>query len=98
LNIWRDAGRFWDHWPARQDRGFAVRHRVGRETFIDSCQVGQDWDDAIALLQYGRIKPQILFSKVVPVRGLEAALKELRSNRDYTKVFVSPDVAEEQVL
>jgi threonine dehydrogenase-like Zn-dependent dehydrogenase len=72
---------------------------LGEKSIVGSCAgVGQDWDDAIALLEYGRIKPQILFSKVVPVRRLEPALLELRRNRDYTKVFVSPDPIEEQTL
>jgi L-iditol 2-dehydrogenase len=72
---------------------------LGEKSIVGSCAgVGQDWNDAIALLQYGRIKPEVLFSKIVPVKGLEAALKELRSNRDYTKVFVSPDVTEPVTL
>lgn len=72
---------------------------LGEKAIVGSCAgVGQDWNDAIALLQYGRIKPEILFSKIVPVRGYEAALKELRSNRDYTKVFVSPDTEEAVTL
>ena len=72
---------------------------LGEKSIVGSCAgVGQDWTDAIALLQYGRIKPEVLFSKIVPVKGLEAALKELRSNRDYTKVFVSPDVTEAVTL
>jgi D-arabinose 1-dehydrogenase-like Zn-dependent alcohol dehydrogenase len=72
---------------------------LGEKAIVGSCAgVGQDWDDAIALLQYGRIQPQILFSKVVPVRGLEPALLELRRNRDFTKVFVSPDAIDEEIL
>lgn len=72
---------------------------LGEKAIVGSCAgVGQDWDDAIALLQYGRIQPQILFSKVVPLRGLEPALLELRRNRDFTKVFVSPDAMDEEIL
>jgi threonine dehydrogenase-like Zn-dependent dehydrogenase len=72
---------------------------LGEKALVGSCAgVGQDWDDAITLLQYGRIKPEVLFSKIVPVTRLEAALKELRRNRDYTKVFVSPEATEETVL
>lgn len=72
---------------------------LSEKAIVGSCAgVGQDWDDAIAMLQYGRIQPQILFSKVVPVRRLEPALLELRKNRDFTKVFVSPDSIEEQTL
>lgn len=72
---------------------------LGEKAIVGSCAgVGQDWNDAIALLEYGRIKPDILFSKIVPVRGYEAALKELRDNRNYTKVFVAPDAEEEAIL
>ena len=72
---------------------------LGEKAIVGSCAgVGQDWDDAIALLQYGRIQPQILFSKIVPLKGLESALMELRRNRDHTKVFVSPDAVDEVFL
>jgi len=60
--------------------------------------VGPDWPDAIALLANGHIKPQPLFSLIVPVEELESALKELRTNPDLFKVFVSCDLTKREIL
>lgn len=64
-----------------------------------SCAgVGNDWTDAITLIEHGRIDPKPMFSMVVPLEELEKALKELRSNPDLIKVFVSPDATRREVL
>ncbi len=72
---------------------------LGEKTVVSSCAgVGPDWPDAIALLAHGHIKPQALFSMIVPVEELEAALKELRTNPDLFKVFVSCDLSRREIL
>ena len=64
-----------------------------------SCAgVGNDWRDAITLIEHGRIDPKPMFSMVVPLEDLEWALKELRTNPDLIKVFVSPDATKREVL
>jgi threonine dehydrogenase-like Zn-dependent dehydrogenase len=64
-----------------------------------SCAgVGNDWTDAITLLQYGRVDPTPLFSMIVPLEELEWALKALREDKNLTKVFVSPEITKRQVL
>jgi threonine dehydrogenase-like Zn-dependent dehydrogenase len=72
---------------------------LGEKTIVGSCAgVGPDWPDAIALLAYGHIKPQPLFSLIVPLEELEAALNELRTNPNLTKVFVSSDITKREIL
>jgi threonine dehydrogenase-like Zn-dependent dehydrogenase len=72
---------------------------LGEKNVVSSCAgVGPDWPDAIVLLANGHIKPQPLFSMIVPLEELEAALKELRSNPDLFKVFVSSDVSKREIL
>ncbi len=72
---------------------------LGEKTVVSSCAgVGPDWPDAIALLAHGHIKPRPLFSMIVPLEELEAALKELRSNPDLFKVFVSSEVSKREIL
>jgi threonine dehydrogenase-like Zn-dependent dehydrogenase len=64
-----------------------------------SCAgVGNDWSDAITLIAHGRIDPKPMFSMVVPLEELEAALKELRTNPDLIKVFVSPEAKKREIL
>lgn len=64
-----------------------------------SCAgIGHDWEVAIALLQYGRIDPLPLISKIVPLRDLEKALHELNEDKNLIKVLVSPEIDEEIVL
>jgi threonine dehydrogenase-like Zn-dependent dehydrogenase len=64
-----------------------------------SCAgVGNDWPDAMALIEYGRIVPKHMFSMVVPLEELEAALKELHSNPDLVKVFVSSEISKREIL
>jgi threonine dehydrogenase-like Zn-dependent dehydrogenase len=60
--------------------------------------VGNDWTDAITLIEHGRIDPEPMFSMVVPLEELESALNELRTNPDLIKVFVSPDASKREVL
>ncbi len=72
---------------------------LGEKDVAGSCAgVGNDWNDAIALLRYSRIDPSPLFSMVVPLEELEGALVELRQNKDLTKVFVSPEISKRQLL
>ncbi len=64
-----------------------------------SCAgIGNDWGDAITLLQYGRIDPRPLISMIVPLEELEDALKELRTNPKLVKVLVSPEIKERIIL
>lgn len=64
-----------------------------------SCAgVGNDWSDAITLIEHGRIDPKPMFSMVVPLEELESALKEIRNNPELIKVFVSPDATRREVL
>jgi threonine dehydrogenase-like Zn-dependent dehydrogenase len=72
---------------------------LGEKTVASSCAgVGPDWPDAINLLAYGHIKPQRMFSMIVPLEELEAALRELRSDPNLSKVFVSSDISKRQIL
>jgi threonine dehydrogenase-like Zn-dependent dehydrogenase len=68
-------------------------------TVAGSCAgVGKDWVDAIALLQYGRIKPDPVFSLKIPLEELEATLKQLMTDKELFKVFVCPELTERVVL
>ena len=72
---------------------------LGEKTVASSCAgVGPDWSDAIALLAYGHIKPQCMFSMIVPLEELEAALRELRSDPNLSKVFVSTEISKREIL
>ena len=72
---------------------------LGEMTIVGSCAgVGPDWPDAIALLAHGHIKPESMYSMVVPLEELENALKELRSNPDLIKVFVSSEISRREIL
>jgi threonine dehydrogenase-like Zn-dependent dehydrogenase len=72
---------------------------LGEKNVASSCAgVGPDWPDAIALLAHGHIKPQPLFSMIVPLEELEAALRELRSDPKLTKVFVSCELSKREIL
>jgi len=64
-----------------------------------SCAgVGNDWSDAITLIEHGRIDPKPMFSMVVPLEELEKALNEIRTNSALMKVFVSPDATRREIL
>ncbi len=72
---------------------------LGEKKVTGSCAgVGPDWSDAIELIAHGRIKPEPLFSMIVPLEELESALKELRSNPSLFKVFVSAEVSRREIL
>jgi 2-desacetyl-2-hydroxyethyl bacteriochlorophyllide A dehydrogenase len=72
---------------------------LGEKKVAASCAgVGADWTDALVLLAHGRIKPEPMFSLVVPLEELQAALEQLRSDPSLIKVFVSPEISERQVL
>lgn len=64
-----------------------------------SCAgVGEDWSDAITLLQYGRILPDQVFSLKIPLEELEETLKQLMTDKGLFKVFVCPELTERVVL
>lgn len=64
-----------------------------------SCAgIGNDWGDALRLLQYKRINLKPLISMIVPLEELEKALYELRENQKLIKVLVSPEIKERIVL
>jgi threonine dehydrogenase-like Zn-dependent dehydrogenase len=72
---------------------------LGEKKVVSSCAgVGNDWPDAIALLEHGHLDPSPLFSLAVPLEELESALKELRENKELTKVFVSPELKKRKIL
>jgi threonine dehydrogenase-like Zn-dependent dehydrogenase len=72
---------------------------LGEKTVVGSCAgVGTDWTDAMALIANGHIKPERMFSMIVPLEELESALKEIRSNPDLFKVFVSADATRREIL
>lgn len=72
---------------------------LGEKKVTGSCAgVGNDWTDAMALLTYGRIKPEPMFSLTVPLEDLEWALNELRTNPGLIKVFVSSEISEKVVM
>jgi threonine dehydrogenase-like Zn-dependent dehydrogenase len=72
---------------------------LGERKITGSCAgFDNDWNDAIALLQYKRIVPDMLFSMTVPLEELEQALNEIQTNLDLMKVFVSPEAAKREVL
>ena len=66
---------------------------LGEKKVSGSC-AGNNWAEAITLLQYGVVKPQPMFSMAVPLSELETALEELKTNKDLTKVFVCPELTE----
>jgi threonine dehydrogenase-like Zn-dependent dehydrogenase len=67
-----------------------------------SCAgIGNDWGDAIKLLQYDRFDPTPMISMVVPLEELEQALHELHDPAtagSLIKVLVSPELTERRVL
>lgn len=64
-----------------------------------SCAgIGNNWQQAITLLQYKRLDPVPLVSMVVPLEETEIALKELRENKKLIKVLVGPGLSKREVL
>jgi threonine dehydrogenase-like Zn-dependent dehydrogenase len=72
---------------------------LGERTIVGSCAgVGTDWTDALALIAYGHVKPEKLFSMIVPLEELEAALHQLRTDPNLMKVFVSSEISKREIL
>ncbi len=72
---------------------------LGEKKVTGSCAgVGSDWDDSIALLSHGRIDVQKMFSMIVPLEELEVALKQLRTDPNLIKVFVSAEISKREIL
>lgn len=68
---------------------------LGEKKVSGSCAgIGNNWGEAIRLLEYKRIVPEPMFSLAVPLSELEWALKELRRDPDLVKVFVVPELKE----
>ena len=68
---------------------------LGEKKVSGSCAgIGNNWGEAITLLQYGIIKPEVMYSMAVPLSELEDALKEIRANKSLVKVFVCPELKE----
>ena len=64
-----------------------------------SCAgIGNNWQQAINLLQFKRIDPTPLISMVVPLEETEIALKELQENKKLVKVLVSPEASKREIL
>jgi threonine dehydrogenase-like Zn-dependent dehydrogenase len=64
-----------------------------------SCAgIGHNWQEAITLLEYGRVDPTPLISMIVPLEEVEQALHELQENKSLVKVLVSPDISKRQIL
>ncbi len=64
---------------------------LSEQKIVSSCAgYGEDWTDSITLLSNGRIKPDPLFSKIMPLEKLEEALLMLQKDRDLIKIFISP--------
>lgn len=60
--------------------------------------IGNDWGVAINLLKHKRLDPSSMFSMIVPLSELEDALKEIQTNKELMKVFVSPEITERVVF
>jgi threonine dehydrogenase-like Zn-dependent dehydrogenase len=72
---------------------------LNEKTLTGSCAgVGNDWTDAMTLIEHGRIDPKPMFSLIVPLEELESALRELRENPDLIKVFVSLESTKRELL
>jgi threonine dehydrogenase-like Zn-dependent dehydrogenase len=72
---------------------------LGERKIVGSCAgFGNDWTDAISLLNYGRVDPSTLFSMIVPLEELQKTLVEIQKDPNLTKVFVSPELSERKIL
>lgn len=72
---------------------------LGEKKIRGSCAgIGNDWAEIINLLRYKRIDPTPLFSQVIPLEDLPAALDELKHNKEIIKMFVSPEINERIIL
>ncbi len=68
---------------------------LGEKKVSGSCAgIGNNWGEAITLLQYKRVDPRTMFSMAVPLKDLDWALHELRRDPNLIKVFVVPELEE----
>ena len=64
---------------------------LSEKKITSSCAgYGEDWTDSITLISNGRINPEPMFSKIMPLEKLEDALNLLQENRELIKIFISP--------
>ncbi|MDR2457848.1 MAG: alcohol dehydrogenase catalytic domain-containing protein [Clostridiales Family XIII bacterium] len=64
-----------------------------------SCAgIGNDWGDAITLLEYGRFDLSPLVSMLVPLEELEVAMHEIQESKNIVKVLVSPEIKERKIF
>lgn len=87
--------------PGRTARLEPYEFVLGEKKVSGSCAgIGNNWGEAIKLLQYGIINPSPMYSMAVPLSELKAALFELHGaqgvekNRKLMKVFVCPELKE----
>jgi 2-desacetyl-2-hydroxyethyl bacteriochlorophyllide A dehydrogenase len=65
---------------------------LNEKKVMGSCAgIGNDWGEAITLLEYGRIDPTPLISMIVPLEELEQAMREIQNSKTIVKVLVSPE-------
>ena len=68
---------------------------LGEKKVSGSCAgFGNNWAEAIRLLEYGIIKPQKMFSMAIPLEELPQMMEEFKTRRDLIKVFVVPGLKE----
>ena len=66
---------------------------LGEKKIKGSCAgIGNNWGEAIRLLEYKRINPEPMFSMAVPLEELETALHEKKENPNIMKIFVCPEI------
>jgi len=72
---------------------------LGEKKVSGSCAgIGNNWNEAIRLLEYKRIEPESMFSMAVPLEEVESVLHEIRENKDIIKVFACPELNQRQIL
>jgi L-iditol 2-dehydrogenase len=68
---------------------------LGEKGIRGSCAgIGNDWAEVINLLAYRRIDPTPLFSDIIPLEDVQAALADEVTSKKAIKIFVSPDATE----
>ena len=66
---------------------------LNEKKVMGSCAgIGNDWGEAIRLLEYGRIDPTPLITMIVPLEELEQAMNEIQGSKTIVKVLVSPEI------
>lgn len=72
---------------------------LGEKKVTGSCAgVGKDWMDAIVLLKYKRINPELMFSMIVPLEELREVMEQIKTDKSLVKVFVSPEINKRIIL